>query len=195
MIKILHQINILDELESIDPSYGVEVDIHAFGDKLTVHHNAFSNGVPFDKWLSICSNRFVIFNIKEEGIETRVRDMAIQSGISNFFLLDLSFPALIRISNEGESRVAIRVSEYECVNSALLLQSKIDWVWLDCFDGFPLTIDESHSLNNSSLKICLVSPELHGYPRTKDNIYDFKKKIHLHGLKVDAVCTKFPELW
>ena len=195
MIKVLHRINLLDELKYVEKSFGVEVDIHAYGDRLVVHHNAFSDGIDLHKWLLICRNRFVIFNIKEEGIELRVRDMAIKAGIMNFFLLDLSFPALVKISRKGESRIAIRVSEYESIKSALLLQTQIEWVWLDCFNGFPLTIEESDDLNNSALRICLVSPELHGHPRGKKEIYSFQEKIQLFDLKVDAVCTKFPELW
>ncbi len=195
MIKVLHRINLLDELENVKKSFGVEVDIHAYGDRLVVHHNAFSDGVDLQTWLSVCGNRFVIFNIKEEGIESRVRDMAIEAGITDFFLLDLSFPALIKISRQGESRVAIRVSEYESIDRALLLQSQIEWVWLDCFNGFPLTAEEVKKLNNSSLKVCVVSPELHGGLRSENDVYQFKEKISLFKLEINAICTKFPELW
>ena len=195
MIKVLHRINLLDELKCIEKSFGVEVDIHAYGDRLVVHHHAFSAGVDLHKWLSICDNRLVIFNIKEEGIESRVYTMAVKAGIKDFFLLDLSFPALIKMSRKGLSSVAIRVSEYESINRALMLQSQIDWVWLDCFKGFPLTEKESHLLSSSCLKICLVSPELHGDQRGKRDIYHFQEKIQAFNLRVDAVCTKFPELW
>ena len=126
MIKILHRVNNLDELQKIDKSYGVEVDVHAYGRKLIVHHNAFEVGPDLSDWLSVCGQRLVILNIKEEGIESRVRDMALKFGIKNFMLLDLSFPALVKMSNKGESRIAIRVSEYESVENALLIESKID---------------------------------------------------------------------
>ena len=195
MIKVLHRVNSLNKLENLKKGLGVEVDIHAYGDRLVVHHNAFSDGVDLQTWLSVCGNRFVIFNIKEEGIESLVCDMAIEAGIKDFFLLDLSFPALIKISLKGESRVAIRVSEYESINKALLLQSKIEWVWLDCFNGFPLVAKEAEQLNNSPLKVCIVSPELHGGSRSENDIYQFKEKISLFKLRVDAVCTKFPEAW
>ena len=195
MIKILHRVNNLDELKKIDKSYGVEVDIHAYGEKLIVNHSSFEDGPGLSDWLSICGDRLVILNIKEEGIESRVRDMALKFGVKDFMLLDLSFPALIKMSSKGESRIAIRVSEYESVENALLLESKIDWVWLDCFNGFPLTGEEFQRLRNSNLKICLVSPELHGPPHNKNDIYSFQKFMRTIGAEVDAVCTKFPELW
>ena len=195
MIKILHQVNTLNELLKVDRHYGVEVDVHAYENKLIVHHNAFESGILLSDWMAICGDRLVIFNIKEEGIEDQVREMAFKYEISNFMLLDLSFPALIRMIKKRESRIAIRVSEYESVQSALLLESKIDWVWLDCFKGFPITDEEFQMLRSASFKICLVSPELHGSPRDKSDIYIFQKILDNMGVEVDAVCTKFPELW
>jgi len=195
MIKILHQVNTLNELLKVDRRYGVEVDVHAYEKKLIVHHNAFESGIPLSDWMAICGDRLVIFNIKEEGIEDQVREMAFKYEISNFMLLDLSFPALIRMTKKSESRIAIRVSEYESVQSALLLESKIDWVWLDCFKGFPIKDEEFQMLRSASFKICLVSPELHGSPRDKSDIYIFQKILDNMGVEVDAVCTKFPELW
>ena len=195
MVKILHRVNTLEELNKVDKLYGVEVDVHAYGEKLIVHHNAFENGPELSEWLSICGDRLVILNIKEEGIESRVRDMVFKFGIKNFILLDLSFPALVKMSNKGESRIAIRVSEYESVENALLFESKIDWVWLDCFNGFPLNGEEFQRLKKSAFKICLVSPELHGPPRDKDDIQNFQNFMHSIGAEVDAVCTKNPELW
>ena len=195
MIKILHRVNTIEELAKIDTSYGVEVDVHAYGKKLVVHHDAFEDGPDLSDWLSACGNRLVILNIKEEGIESRVRELAIKLDVKDFILLDLSFPALIQMTRLGESRIAIRVSEYESVENALLLESKINWVWLDCFEGFPLTEKEFQRLRGSHLKICLVSPELHGPPRNKNDIYSFKKFMRTIGAEVDAVCSKFPELW
>ena len=81
------------------------------------------------------------------------------------------------------------------LENALSMESKIDWVWLDCFEGFPLRRVEFQRLQNSRLKVCLVSPELHGPPRGKNDIVFFQDKMQSFEVKVDAVCTKFPELW
>ena len=81
------------------------------------------------------------------------------------------------------------------LENALSMESKIDWVWLDCFEGFPLRRVEFQRLQNSRLKVCLVSPELHGPPRDKNDIVGFQNTMQSFDAKVDAVCTKFPELW
>ena len=110
-------------------------------------------------------------------------------------MLDLSFPALIRLAREGETRTAIRVSEYESVKSALINPFNINWIWLDCFEGFSISKSDFAHLKNHGFKICLVSPELHGDGRNLNDIIEMQKVISSKKLLVDAVCTKFPELW
>ncbi len=195
MIKVLHQINQLEKISTIDPLLGVEVDVHALGGRLVVHHDAFQDGPDLIDWLSLCGDRFVIFNIKEEGIEVRVRDLAESAGLTNFFMLDLSFPALVRLARQGETRTAIRVSEYESVKSAIINPFNINWIWLDCFEGFPISKSDFANLKAHGFKICLVSPELHGEGRSLNDIIEMQKIMSSKKLLVDAVCTKFPELW
>ena len=187
MIKIMHRVNTLDQFAVLDPSYGVEMDVHAFGDRLVVQHDAFKDGLDLHEWLLACGNRFVIFNIKEEGIESRVKELAEDASISDYFLLDLSFPALIKQICNDESRIAVRVSEYEMLETALLLEFKVDWVWLDCFKGFPLSRDQVQQLKNSRLKVCMVSPELHGGLRSKNDINNYKNIMNNFQFQADAV--------
>ena len=94
-----------------------------------------------------------------------------------------------------ERNIAIRVSEYEPVEMAEKMKSYLDWIWLDCFEGFPLSQKGADRINLTGLNVCIVSPELQGFPRTKDEITFFKNKIQEYNLNVKAVCTKFPELW
>jgi hypothetical protein len=195
MFVIRHRMNDLKSLKALPPDAPVEVDIHAFGDTLTVHHDALSEGVSFQEWLLAAGNRFAIFNIKEEGIEDRVIAMAESSKIDDFFLLDLSFPSLIKMIKRGEKRVALRVSEYEHYSVAVELGDALAWVWLDCFEGFPLDARGCEAMNNAPTKICLVSPELHGPHRCDRDVISFQRQMSEHGLKIDAVCTKSPNLW
>ncbi|MDB2701333.1 hypothetical protein N9Z35_07355 [Alphaproteobacteria bacterium] len=121
--------------------------------------------------------------------------MIYKKKIDNFFLLDISFPFINKLVYKNEKNIAIRVSEYEPIELAYRMKSKINWIWLDCFNGFPLSQSQVKEINQIGLKICLVSPELHGLPRTKYEITHFKRKIKDYKLKVSAVCTKFPTLW
>jgi len=63
-------------------------------------------------------------------------------------------------------------------------------VWVDCFTKNILT-SEAYQYLKTYFKICIVSPELQGHP--KEWIADFKQAFD--GFEIDAVCTKFPELW
>ena len=169
------------------------MDIHAYGDRLVVHHDPFQEGLDFNEWLVAFRHAFTIFNVKEEGLEREVRDRAVAAGIERFFMLDLSFPALLRMARLGERRLAVRVSEYEPVQQALLLAGMVEWVWLDVYFGFPVNKAEVIALKTAGLKLCLVSPELHG--RDVEEITEMQKQMARDGLVMDAVCTKFPNLW
>ena len=57
-------------------------------------------GEDLEKYLQHFQHRFIIFNIKEAGIEQRCLDLAAKYGINpeNYFLLDVEFPYLSRYS-------------------------------------------------------------------------------------------------
>jgi hypothetical protein len=193
MLKILHRINSIDLLRQTAPAFGVEMDLHAFGDRIVVHHDAFTDAIDFEAWLDAYQHAFIILNVKEEGIETQVRDIVLKRGIREFFMLDLSFPALMKMVRLSESRVAIRVSEYEATVGALTLAGKATWIWLDVFHGFPIPKQQYDALCAGGFKICLVSPELHG--RNSSEIATMRSYMDGEGIEIDAVCTKIPELW
>lgn len=193
MLIIEHRINNIIKLSGVPFSHGVEMDIHAFGERLIVHHDALQDGERLDHWLKAFNHAIVIFNIKEEGIEEEVLIQAKLAGISNFFMLDISFPSMIRLAQSGERRIAVRVSEYEPIEQALRLASWVDWAWIDVFSGLPVGKTEVNLLRAAGLKLCLVSPELHKH--SPDKIAEMKKQIKSEGIYFDAVCTKHPELW
>lgn len=195
MIPISHRINTIDQINSLDPKYGAELDIHAYGDRLVVAHDAMCDGPELAEWLEVCGDRFVIFNIKEEGIENNVIDIVEKSSVCDFFFLDLSFPAMMRLSKTGFKKMALRVSEFESTPDINTLENLFEWVWLDCFNGYPLDDFKTGQLNMSSLKVCIVSPELHGPHRTKGDFEVYKSAVMSRGLKYDAVCTKHPQWW
>lgn len=194
MLKIAHRINTIEQLKATSPELGVEVDIHAYGEELTVTHDAFVAGVSFERWLDAFDHSLVILNVKEEGIEMRVRELVLERGIGDFFFLDLTFPMLVKMVANGESRCAVRVSDYESIRTPLAFEKKVDWIWLDAFrPGLPLDFAECDELRRSGFRICLVSPELHG--RSVDEIRSLRHAIDRQGICIDAVCTKAPDKW
>jgi hypothetical protein len=194
MLFIVHRINTRKELKGVPEKYGVEVDIRSHGNDLVVNHEPFVSGENLNTWITAYNHSMLILNVKEEGLETRLLSLMKKWGIEDFFFLDQSFPFLIKTSSAGERRCAARVSEYEPVDTALSLAPKIDWVWVDCFTKFPLTKYDAERLKKRSLKLCLVSPEL--LERFGENeIPNIYAVMTERRIQIDAVCTKFPEVW
>ena len=190
MLKIAHRINTIDQLKAVDPKYGVEIDLRSQGEKLILHHDPFVEGTDFEEWLSHYNHSLIILNTKEEGLEERLLETMKAHDIENYFFLDLSNPFLIKYGKLGLKKAAVRYSEYEPVESVKPVAHMFDWLWIDCFNDLYL-LDSDYEYLSKNFKLCLVSPELQGHP--KSWIEEFKTK--LGDKKLDAVCTKFPELW
>jgi len=191
---IAHRRNTLNELLATPTKYGVEVDIRSYRDKLVIHHDPFIQGESFDSWITAYQHGTLILNVKEEGLEARLVEMMRSKGIEDYFFLDQSFPFLIKWSEAGEHRCAVRVSEFESIETAMTLAGKIDWAWVDCFSHFPLSREDARRLKDSGLRLCLVSPELQGR-NAKSEIPALAALLKEHGIQADAVCTKRPDLW
>ena len=194
MELIYHRRNSVDSIIAADTKYGVEVDIRSYGDDLIIHHDPFSPGILFSEWLAHYKHGTLILNVKEEGLESRLTKLMYDKEITNYFFLDQSFPFLIKWSKAGERRCAVRVSEYESIETALVLSKEIDWVWIDCFSKFPLTSVEYKTLKSAGFKLCLVSPELQG----RDPVMGITSMANFlieNHMVMDAVCTKRPDLW
>lgn len=191
---ITHRKNTIVELCDTPLCYGVEMDIRSYGSQLVVHHEPFVQGELLDDWLKHYKHQTLILNVKEEGLEDAVLSMVNKYNIERYFFLDQSFPFLVKYAKLGLRNCAVRVSEYESIDTALSLAQSIDWCWIDCFTKFFLTSEIAGALQNAGLKLCLVSPELQGFDAS---IYipQFKKIIVDENIYLDAVCTKHPKLW
>ena len=194
MKLIAHRCNTLSELLATDSKYGVEVDIRSEGDRLIIHHDPCVVGNEFEEWVSEYKNATLILNVKEEGLEQRVIQLMEKYRIEDYFFLDQSFPFLIKWSNLGVNRAAVRVSEFESIETALTLAGKVDWVWVDCFTRFPLSTEEAKTLTQAGFKLCLVSPELQGRDAEKE-IPELIQLLEELKIIPEAACTKRPDLW
>jgi hypothetical protein len=194
MIIIRHRRNTDEDLAEISTNHGAEIDIRSQGEHLVLHHEPYKAGNRFDTWLENYDHQILILNVKEEGLEDRVLELMEKNDIENFFFLDQSFPFLVKTSRTGESRCAVRVSEFENINTAMTLAGKVDWVWIDCFTRFPLDKDSATRLKKAGFKLCIVSPELHGRMQQSDTD-EIIAAMNDAGVVPDAVCTKFPERW
>jgi hypothetical protein len=196
MYWIKHRVNRIAELSSLDQTWGAEVDLRSVVDKsgvLHLSHDPWNMGDNFEDWLKEFSRLGLrgplILNTKEDGLESHALKLMKQYNISNFFFLDTALPTLVRWTlRENLSCFALRLSVYEPIEQLEAFKSKAQWIWVDCFDGKPLSVSIVKQLKEY-FKICLVSPELQG--QSKEKIKDFSELFAI----ADAVCTKVPEAW
>ncbi len=184
---IAHRINTIAQLKDLPVEHGVEIDLRDHGDRLILQHDPFINGEDFEPYLKHYQHGTLILNIKSERIEHRVLELLSKYGITDYFFLDSSFPMINLLSNQGEKKSAVRFSEFESLESVLLMAEKIDWVWVDCFSKLPIDYTSFNKLKLSGFKLCLVSPELQGRPL---DLEIYRKWLEEHNIIFDAICTK-----
>jgi len=206
MLIIKHRCNLLEELSATPIDYGCEIDLRNHGHRLTVCHDAFDDrAIDFEDWLMHYNHKFLIVNVKEEGLEEAILPLLKSRGINSFFILDESFPYIMKWAIKGVPQFALRVSEFESIETPISLaislnkiSKSISWVWVDTFLGEPLPLKQVKQLKDVGFKICYVSPELHSTSKANDNYpmtEDFICKLMGQHIIPDAVCTKVPNLW
>jgi hypothetical protein len=179
----------LSELKTVPSHLGIEFDVRESAEGPLVTHDPWTNGVRLREFLAECDHAFYIVNIKSEGIEFDVLDLLKTHGIENFFLLDCSFPMIVRIARQGERRLAIRVSEYESIGTAYAMAGVVDWVWVDVFTRIPVSPQDCRGLKAAGFKLCFVSPELQRRP---EDLIPYREAI---ADCMNMVCTKVPTAW
>jgi hypothetical protein len=194
MRLVAHRINTLAELAALDERCAIEFDLRDSGGKILVTHDPFTDGEDFSEFVGLLKGRFLIVNIKSEGIEYKVLELLKGAGCEDFFLLDCSPPMMMKLSSAGETRLAVRFSEMETLESVLCWKGRVQWVWVDCFFGQTLNAYVADLLRAEGFKLCLVSPDLQKRP---EDIEPYVKYLAETGCSIDAVCCKVPqfELW
>lgn len=182
MLKIVHRVNTIKGLLKVPTQFGVEIDIRGWQDRPVLNHELFQPGDDLEEYLKNYKHAFIVFNIKETGIEQRVMDLAAQFGIEDYFLLDVEFPFLYYATKRGVRKIAVRYSEAECIDTTLLFKNKVDWVWIDVNTKLPL--DKKVVKQLRGIKTCLVSPDRWGRP---EDIEPYKQQMKALNFEPDAV--------
>jgi hypothetical protein len=190
MLLIEHRANDPASLKSIPHERGIEIDLRDYDGDIRLVHDPLQTGPSFEELLRNYSHRLLVLNLKCDGIEEPVLRLLSKYKVEDFFFLDLAPPQFIRLLRRGETRWAVRVSEYETVGAALTFRGKAQWCWVDTFEGSP-TPPRSIQVLREAFQVALVSPELHGYGKAA--IRPFQEK--LQGVAFDAVCSDFCGDW
>lgn len=188
MEYIAHRINTIEELRNLPTEYGVEIDLRDSMDgRIYIQHNPFESGEDFEDYLKEYHHGTMILNIKSERIEPRILELLPKYDIKSYFFLDSSFPMIYLLSSQGEKNIALRISEYEGLDTARNMAGKVDWIWIDCFTKIPINVAQANELRDMGYKLCLVSPELQG---RGSEIEKYKNVINKQGMSFEAICTK-----
>ena len=206
---IQHRINTIKDLENVDDTSGIEVDIRYHNSDLIVQHNPFGHQQQsVDKFEDLLVRYIskhkgtIILNVKTEGIEERCIDLMNKYHYTNWFFLDLSMPYFVTYSNKAfdqdiegftSANLAVRFSEFEPIEYVLAFRNKVEWIWVDCFTTMPLNRENYKILKDANFKLCLVAPELQKH--SVEKTVEFQETLKKNNIQLDAVCTKNPALW
>jgi hypothetical protein len=197
MIIIKHRVNTSKELLTLNPEFGVEVDIRTFGHRLVVSHDPYNDKAEdFKNWISLYNHHTLIINIKEEGLEDSIEKILDQYPLIDYFFLDQSVPYMVKSLRKNKFKTSMRFSDLESIESLRLvienLSRKPNWIWIDDFTGTWQHLDYLKKIDLRGIKTCIVSPELQG------------RDLYLEAEKIEksfkfftptAICTKNPEFW
>ena len=162
---ISHRVNTVKDLKNTPVEFGVELDLRDNIDgSIYINHDPFVLGENFEDYLREYKHGTMILNIKSERIEYKVLDLLKKYNIEKYFFLDSSFPMIKALTDQGVSNVALRYSEFEGIDTIRLMSRRAKWVWVDCFNSFPLEESVYLKLKDMGYKLCFVSPELQGKP-------------------------------
>ena len=189
MIIICHRINSIKQLKKIPYKYGVEIDVRDYKNKLVLNHDPFKKGETLINYLKYFKHKFLIINVKSEGIETKIYEILKKKKINNFFFLDISLPFIIKISESLTKKISVRVSDMEDIQTAYNFRKKVNWAWLDYFKKKSIRLDQVNLLHKMKYKICYVSHELQNRKIQKKEI-NFFKKVKQKKIKLDMIIIK-----
>lgn len=185
---IAHRINTVEELEALPVEYGVELDLR---DKLDgsiyICHNPFEGGEDFEEYLKHYHHGTMILNIKSERIEHKCLELIKKYGVKKYLFLDSTFPMIYLLSSSGEKNIALRLSEFEGMDTIRNMRGRVSYIWVDCFTKIPIGTTEYRELKDMGYKLIFVSPELEG---RDEDIEQYAACLKQNAMEMDAICAK-----
>ncbi len=91
------------------------------------------------------------------------------------------------LSKKGEHNIALRLSEFEGMDTLKNMRGKVAWVWVDCFSKVPIDYEAFQKLKKWGYKLCFVSPELQNQ---QEKMSEYRTYIKENDIEFDAICSK-----
>lgn len=189
MIVIKHNVNSINELASLEDSFGLHVEVRSYKDRIIVGRDPFIDNSLLEDYLKVFKHKLIVLDIKTEGIENKVIELAEKYCSNKYFLVNLMPSAMKKIIGRDFKKIAVRFSDMESIETCKFWEGKAEWVWVDIFRDFPLDEQKAESLKKN-FKLCTISPEIIGLRAAVE-----RYRGRMNVMKIDAVCTDLPELW
>lgn len=178
---------------SFELGYGTETDFRDLNGEIVISHDMAEEKCMraeefFEIYNSHSCEGTLALNVKSDGLQIKMMDLLKKYNIKNYFLFDMSIPDYLKSVNH-EFKCYARESEYEVLTDAIL--KTCQGIWFDYFHSFDFKGARIRELLDMDLKVCLVSPDLHGKdPRSYwESLID--QKFHLEENLI--ICTDIPE--
>lgn len=186
-------------LNSLKYGFGIETDIRDFGGKLYIAHDIPKKEplMEFERFLKIVKENNIkgtlALNIKSSCCVPLICNIRNELDSLDYFFFDMAIPDHIQFSKKGLVN-AVRVSELETYKESNQQIFKNQWLWIDTlnFNYGREFFRNIESNLEKGLKICIVSPELHGL-ETSDFVKNFKK-LFIENKNL-YVCTDIPKTY
>jgi len=177
---------------SFDLGLGTETDIRdACGKLLVCHDMPTGNELSLDELLDIMDGRNLplAINIKADGLAGALKAKFSERGHDNWFAFDMSVPDMRQYLRLGISTYT-RLSDVE--HEPVWLEQATG-VWVDAFNGQWHDNQKIRALLEAGKQVCIVSPELHGYPPVPMWQQLFELQQALPCSQHLMICTDTPE--
>jgi len=176
---------------ALEHGFGIETDFRDLNGQLVVSHDVPVEGaMKVDEFIDLYKKFPVLapiaLNIKADGLHLLIKELITKTGMSNYFVFDMSVPDTRGYLSE-QVPVFTRLSEYE-TQPSFLEQSQ--GIWLDAFDGEWYGAQVITELLSKNKQVAIVSPELHGRPHIE--LWKFLKENNFHLNSQISMCTDFP---
>ena len=189
-IFVAHRQNKLKNFKNLlkNKITGIELDLRSEGNKITICHDPFSNGLEFKKNIKKLKNFFLIIDIKSTGISEKVLQILKKNNIKFLFLNLIASEQIYLINKLHASNLFLRFSSIEQPDLTNKDLKKIKWIWFDFFNDKYITIKDYNYIKKHKKKICLTSPDLIDGSLLKTLKYI--KYLNKNNIKIDMICSK-----
>lgn len=176
---------------AVSEGFGIETDVRDCCGRLVISHDMPSGSeISLEDFLDIVASRQVdctvplALNVKADGMSVMLSNSLLLRPGLDVFVFDMSVPDMRHYFNV-EAPVFTRLSDIEPVP---VLVNRASGVWLDCFESDWFSLSHISPLLEAGLRVCVVSPELHG--RGYSRMWGMLKKISFSDDLL--LCTDFP---